>query len=66
MGQEEENAQRRERMGHPPAAVDAIETAAAPVAPFAIGGATLLDVAVHVQCALDSSLPPQGIPIGPK
>jgi RHS repeat-associated protein len=48
------------------AGVDAIETAAAPVAPFAIGGATLLDAAVHAQCTLDPSLPPEGIPIGPK
>jgi hypothetical protein len=48
------------------AGIEATEGALGPVAPFAIGGATVLDVAVHVQCAIDPSLPPNGIPIAPK
>ena len=48
------------------AGITATEGALGPVAPFAIGGATVLDVAVHVQCAIDPSLPPNGIPIAPK
>jgi hypothetical protein len=48
------------------AGITATEGALGPVTPFAIGGATALDVAVHVQCAVDPSLPPNGIPIAPK
>jgi hypothetical protein len=50
----------------PFAGIEVAEGALGPVAPFAIGGATALDVAVHVQCAVDPSLPPNGIPIAPK
>jgi RHS repeat-associated protein len=36
------------------------------VAPFAMAGAALLDLAIQAQCALDPSAPPEGIPIAPK
>ena len=48
------------------AAIETTEAVGGAVAPFAIGGATLLDTAVHIQCSLDPSLPPEGIPVGPK
>jgi RHS repeat-associated protein len=48
------------------AGITAAEGGLAPVTPFVIGASTVLDVAVHVQCALDPSLPANGIPIAPK
>ena len=47
-------------------AVEATEGALGPVVPFTLGGATLVDAAVHVQCYFDPTLPPEGIPVAPK
>jgi hypothetical protein len=48
------------------AGIKTTEDALGPVAPFAIAGATAVDVAGHAQCAIDPNLPSNGIPIAPK
>jgi hypothetical protein len=54
--------QHRRKVGHPPSVLKVGEE----VAPFAMAGAALLDLAIQAQCALDPSAPPEGIPIAPK
>jgi RHS repeat-associated protein len=48
------------------AGIETTEATLGPLAPFVIAGATVVDVAAHAQCKFDPSLPPEGIPVGPK